>query len=104
MIQIPIRGTVSRPQLDSNGLIQLGQQLATSALAGAAQKQIDRGLNKLLGPLQQGGSQLPGLPSLPSIPGLQIPGFGSNPFSPAPPGAAQGNPAPSNPAPSNPPG
>ncbi|MFM7974380.1 MAG: hypothetical protein ACKO8U_04845, partial [Pirellula sp.] len=53
MIQIPIRGTVSRPQLDSSGLILLGQQLATSALAGAAQKQIDRGLNKLLGPLQQ---------------------------------------------------
>ena len=104
MIQIPIRGTVSRPQLDSNGLIQLGQQLATSALAGAAQKQIDRGLNKLLGPLQQGGSQLPGLPSLPSIPGLQIPGFGSNPFSPAPPGAAPGNIAPGNPVPSNPPG
>jgi len=91
MIQIPIRGTVSRPQLDGSSMIQLGQQLATSALAGAAQKQIDKGLNKLLGPLSntlgspqpQGGSQLP-LPNLPGIPGLQIPGFGSNPFSPAP--------------------
>jgi hypothetical protein len=95
MIQIPIRGTVSRPQLDSSGMIQLGQQLATSALAGAAQKQIDRGLNKLLGPLQQGGSQLP-LPSLPGIPGLQIPGFGGNPF-----GAPPANPAPANGTPGN---
>ena len=86
MIQIPIRGSVSRPQIDSSGLIQLAQQLATSALAGAAQKQIDKGLNRLLGPLQQGGSPLPlpSLPNLPGIPGLQIPGFGSNPFGPAP--------------------
>lgn len=82
MIQIPIRGTVQRPQLDSSGLIQLAQQLATSALAGAAQKQIDKGLNKLLGPLsnqlaplQQGVQQLP-------LPNLQIPGFGANPFAP----------------------
>jgi len=95
MIQIPIRGTVSRPQLDSSGMIQLGQQLATRALAGAAQKQIDRGLNKLLGPLQQGGSQLP-LPNLPGIPGLQIPGFGANPF-----GAPPANPAPVNGTPGN---
>ena len=95
MVQIPIRGTVSRPQLDSSGMIQLGQQLATSALAGAAQKQIDRGLNKLLGPLQQGGSQLP-LPNLPGIPGLQIPGFGANPF-----GAPPGSPAPTNGTPGN---
>ncbi|MFN6400671.1 MAG: hypothetical protein ACK449_12305 [Planctomycetota bacterium] len=96
MIQIPIRGTVSRPQLDSSGMIQLGQQLATSALAGAAQKQIDKGLGKLLGPLQQGGSQLPlpNLPSIPGIPGLQIPGFGSNPFGPAPSSAAPSIPAP----------
>lgn len=82
MIQIPIRGTVQRPQLDSSGLVQLAQQLATSALAGAAQKQIDKGLNKLLGPLsnqlaplQQGVQQLP-------LPNLQIPGFGANPFAP----------------------
>lgn len=99
MIQIPIRGTVARPQLDSSGMIQLGQQLATSALAGAAQKQIDKGLNKLLGPLsntlgplQQGGSQLP-LPNLPGIPGLQIPGFGA----PATPSNAPGVPAPAAP-------
>lgn len=91
MIQIPIRGTVSRPQLDSSGMIQLGQQLATSALTGAAQKQIDKGLNKLLGPLsnslgplQPGGTQLP-LPNLPGIPGLQIPGFGNNPPATTPP-------------------
>jgi hypothetical protein len=82
MIQIPVRGTVQRPQLDSSGLVQLAQQLATSALAGAAQKQIDKGLNKLLGPLsnqlaplQQGVQQLP-------LPNLSIPGFGANPFAP----------------------
>ena len=88
MIQIPVRGTVQRPQLDSSGLVQLAQQLATSALAGAAQKQIDKGLNKLLGPLsnqlaplQQGVQQLP-------LPNLSIPGFGANPFAPNAGGAA----------------
>lgn len=112
MIQIPIRGSVSRPQLDSSGMIQLGQQLATTALAGAAQKQIDKGLNKLLGPLsntlgnpsQQGGASLP-LPNLPGLPGLQIPGFGSNPFGPAaPPNPAAGgvNPAGAIPGPAAP--
>ena len=91
MIQIPIRGTVGRPQLDSSGLINLGQQLATSALAGAAQKQIDKGLGKLLGPLQQLGPQSgaspQGMPQIPlpniPLPNFPIPGFGANPFSPA---------------------
>ena len=115
MIQIPIRGTVQRPQLDSSGLVQLAQQLATSALAGAAQKQIDKGLNKLLGPLsnqlaplQQGVQQLP-------LPNLQIPGFGANPFAPnatatpavpgtAPPPAIPGTPSiPTAPPPTLPP-
>ena len=116
MIQIPIRGNVSRPQLDSSGMIQLGQQLATSALAGAAQKQIDKGLNKLLGPLSNtlgplqplgggasgasGGSQfpMPSLPGLPNLPNLGIPGFG-NPFGPAPAAAAPGVPGAGLPAP-----
>ncbi|MCY3006752.1 MAG: hypothetical protein NTV29_12365 [Planctomycetota bacterium] len=109
MIQIPIRGTASRPQLDSSGMIQLSQQLATSALTGAAQKQIDKGLNKLLGPLSNslgplqplgGGTSgapsgsafpMPSLPGLPSLPNLGIPGFG-NPFGPAPAAAAPGLP------------
>ncbi len=90
-LQIPIRGTMQRPQLDFSSLTAMTQQLATSALQGAAQKQIDRGLNKLLGPLQnqlgpfqqgvqqmqQGVQQnLQGLP----LPNLPIPGFGPGPF------------------------
>jgi hypothetical protein len=84
-------------------MIQLSQQLATSALTGAAQKQIDKGLNKLLGPLSNslgplqplggGSGAIPGLPGLPSLPNLGIPGFG-NPFSPGPAAAAPGVPAP----------
>jgi hypothetical protein len=90
-IQIPIRGTIQRPQLDMSSFASIGQQLATSALQGAAQKQIDRGLNKLLGPLsnqlapiqqgmQQGVQQMQqgvqqNLPQLP-LPNLGIPGFG----------------------------
>ena len=87
-IQVPIRGTIQRPQLDLAGLVNIGQNLATSALQGVAQKQIDRGLNKLLGPLsnqlgplQQGVQQMQqgvqqNLQQLP-LPNLPIPGFGA---------------------------
>jgi hypothetical protein len=87
-IQVPIRGTIQRPQLDLSGLVNIGQNLATSALQGVAQKQIDRGLNKLLGPLsnqlgplQQGVQQMQqgvqqNLQQLP-LPNLPIPGFGA---------------------------
>jgi hypothetical protein len=61
--------------------------VATTAIRGEAQKQIDKGLNKLLGPLsnqlqpfQQGMQQMQqGVQNnLPQLPNLQIPGFGGN--------------------------
>ena len=92
-IQIPVRGSIQRPQLDMSSFASIGQQLATAAVQGAAQKQIDKGLGKLLGPLsqqlgpfQQGMQQMQqgvqqNLPQLPSLPNFQIPGFGGgNPF------------------------
>jgi translocation and assembly module TamB len=97
--QIPIRGTISRPQLDLGSLAGMTQNLATAALQSAAQKQIDRGLNKILGPLekqlgplQQGMQQMQqgvqqNLPQLP-LPNLPIPGFGGGVF-----GGAQSQPS-----------
>ncbi|MEQ1826120.1 MAG: hypothetical protein ABL921_09240 [Pirellula sp.] len=87
-IQIPIRGTIQRPQMDLNSFATIGQQLATAALQGAAQKQIDKGLSKLLGPisqqlgpLQQGMQQMQqgvqqNMPQFPNLQNLPIPGFG----------------------------
>jgi len=84
-IQIPIRGTIQRPQMDMNSFASIGQQLATSALQGVAQKQIDKGLSKLLGPLsqqlgplQQGMQQMQqGVQqNMPQLPNLPFPGFG----------------------------
>jgi hypothetical protein len=98
-IQVPIRGTIQRPQLDLGSLAGMTQNLAAAALQGAAQKQIDRGLNKLLGPLekqlgplQQGMQQMQqgvqqNLPQLP-LPNIQIPGFGGGAFG-APPQPVQ---------------
>ncbi|MFN7874293.1 MAG: hypothetical protein ACK5PB_03175 [Pirellula sp.] len=86
-IVIPIRGTIQKPQLDYSGLTSLAQQVATTAIRGEAQKQIDKGLNKLLGPLsnqlqpfQQGMQQMQqGVQNnLPQLPNLPIPGFGGN--------------------------
>jgi translocation and assembly module TamB len=88
-IQIPIRGTIQRPQMDLNSFVTLGQQLATSALQGVAQKQIDKGIGKLLGPLsqqlgplQQGMQQMQqgvqqNMPQFPNLQNLPIPGFGN---------------------------
>ena len=84
-IQIPIRGTIQRPKMDMNSFASIGQQLATSALQNVAQKQIDKGIGKLLGPLsqqlgplQQGMQQMQqGVQqNLPQIPNLPFPGFG----------------------------
>lgn len=87
-IVIPIRGTIQKPQLDYSSLTSLAQQVASTALRGEAQKQIDKGLNKLLGPisnqlqpLQQGVQQMQqgvqnNLPQFPNLPNFQLPGFG----------------------------
>ncbi len=88
-IQIPVRGTIQQPKMDLSSFASIGQQLATAALQGVAQKQIDKGIGKLLGPLsqqlgplQQGMQQgmqgvQQNLPQFPNLPNLQIPGFGS---------------------------
>jgi len=88
-IQIPVRGTIQRPQMDLSSFASIGQQLATAALQGAAQKQIDKGIGKLLGPLsqqlgplQQGMQQMQqgvqqNLPQFPNLQNFQIPGFGN---------------------------
>jgi translocation and assembly module TamB len=89
-IQVPIRGTIQRPQLDMNAFASIGRQVAESAVQGAVQKQLDKGLNKLLGPLESKLGPLQqnlqqSLPQLPSFPGgFQIPGFGSPQPAPAP--------------------
>ena len=88
-IQIPVRGTIQRPQMDLSSFASIGQQLATSALQGAAKKEIDKGIGKLFGPLsqqlsplQQGMQQMQqgvqqNLPQLPNLPNFQIPGLGN---------------------------
>jgi len=88
-IQIPVRGTIQRPQLDLSSFASIGQQLATSALQGAAKKEIDKGIGKLfgpisqqLGPLQQGMQQMQqgvqqNMPQLPNLQNFQIPGLGN---------------------------
>jgi hypothetical protein len=71
--------------MDMNSFASIGQQLATAALQNVAQKQIDKGIGKLLGPLsqqlgplQQGMQQMQqGVQqNLPQIPNLPFPGFG----------------------------
>lgn len=94
-LQLPLRGTVQRPQVDYTAFTSIAQQIGGAALRNEAQKQMEKGMNKLLGPLsnqlaplqqgmqqmQQGVQQnLPQLP-LPNLQNLQLPGFGgANPF------------------------
>lgn len=52
-LQLPITGTIQRPQVDYRSLGQLTTQMATGAAQGYLQKQLDKGFNKLLGPMQQ---------------------------------------------------
>jgi hypothetical protein len=88
-IQFPIKGTLQKPQVDFQAFTSIGRQVAEAAVQGVLKNQLDRGLNKLLGPLekqfaplQQGIQQ--NLPQLPQLPGgFQFPGFGA----PAPPAA-----------------
>ena len=92
-IKFPIKGSLQKPQVDFQAFTSIGRQVAESAVQGVLQKQLDRGLNKILGPLekqfaplQQGIQQ--NLPQFPQLPGgFQIPGFGgaANPVPTVPP-------------------
>jgi hypothetical protein len=84
-IRIPIRGSLQRPAVDFQAFTAIGRQVAEAAAQGMLKNQLDKGLNKILGPLesklaplQQGLQQnMPQLPTLPALPGgFQIPGFG----------------------------
>jgi translocation and assembly module TamB len=80
-LSIPVAGTIQRPQVDYTAFTSIGRQVAESAVQGTLQKQLDKGLNKILGPIEKQMAPLQqkiekNLPSLPNIPGFQIPGFG----------------------------
>ena len=49
-VQIPIRGTFSRPQLDQRALANISQQLIGSTAEQFIQGELQKGLQKLLGP------------------------------------------------------
>ncbi len=99
-IKFPIRGTLQKPQVDFQAFTSIGRQVLESAAQGVLQKQFDRGINKLLGPLekqlaplQQGIQQ--NLPQFPQLPGgFQIPGFGGGGAAPAPAAPAPAAPPP----------
>lgn len=48
-LNFPVRGTISHPQMDTNGLQQFGRQAVESAATGLIQQQLSRGLGKLFG-------------------------------------------------------
>ncbi|MFN5768717.1 MAG: hypothetical protein ACK44Z_05175 [Pirellulaceae bacterium] len=87
-LSIPVGGTVQQPQLDMRGLSQMTVQLGQHAAQGYIQKQFDRGLNKLLGPMQQQLQQMQ--QSLPSNP--FAPATTPAPAAPVPPGLPAGAP------------
>ena len=68
-LQVPIGGTLNRPQLDTRVFSQLAVQAAQGVAQGYLQKQVDRGLNKILGPMQEQ------LQKVNEIPPIQLPGF-----------------------------
>ncbi len=87
-LDVPIGGTLQQPRLDFSSIGSVTQQLVTAGVQKAAQKQIDKGLNKLLGPLQNQleplqqqiqalPNQLPAMPQLPQLPNFGFPGFGA---------------------------
>jgi translocation and assembly module TamB len=48
-LNFPVRGTISKPQLDAQGLQQFGRQAVQSAASGLIQQQLSKGLGKLFG-------------------------------------------------------
>jgi translocation and assembly module TamB len=81
-IQIPVGGTIQKPQVDVSAFASVTRQLGEAAVQGALRNQLDKGLNKILGPIEkqmapiQQGIQK-NLPNLPNLGGFGIPGFGS---------------------------
>ncbi len=49
-IQVPIRGTLTRPQIDERALGDLNRRLMEEAAGRVLEEQLDRGLNRLFGP------------------------------------------------------
>jgi translocation and assembly module TamB len=45
-IKIPVRGTITKPQLDTRSLVQFQKQLATGAATAAVQGEVDKGIKK----------------------------------------------------------
>ncbi|MFO0923044.1 MAG: hypothetical protein U0905_11225 [Pirellulales bacterium] len=58
-IQLPIQGTLQRPQVDFSKISNLAAQAVQGAAQGMLQKQMEKGFNKILGPMQQGLQNLP---------------------------------------------
>ncbi len=49
-IQIPIRGEISKPQIDNRALEQLAKQMVRGAAQGVIENELNKGLQKLFGP------------------------------------------------------
>ncbi len=48
-LNFPVRGTISKPQIDAQGLQQFGRQAVQSAASGLIQQQLSKGLGKIFG-------------------------------------------------------
>jgi len=64
-LNFPVRGTISKPQIDAQGLQQFGRQAVQSAASGLIQQQLSKGLGKLFGapPAALPATAPPGLPA-----------------------------------------
>jgi hypothetical protein len=53
IVTLPIKGTLSRPSLDSSGVRRVVQELGVKAVQGTAenylQQQLNRGIDKIFG-------------------------------------------------------
>jgi len=49
-LQLPLRGSFSRPQVDSRALADLNRQMLRNAAGGALEQELGRGLQQLFGP------------------------------------------------------
>lgn len=48
-LNFPVRGSITQPQIDAQGLQQFGRQAVQSAASGLIQQQLSKGLGKLFG-------------------------------------------------------